>query len=708
MKKTIAWSFFVAVAIFIVLAGKFGYIQLIQSSALQKDVVDLRVKQIKELPERGKITDVNGRTLAMSLNAKNIAIYPNMMTSDKTRDKVATLLSTELKKYGVTYESVLKDTKLKDKKGKALPWYGVASRVEPEIAANIKKKDTSGAIEISDSPKRYYPNGNLASSILGYINHENNPGAGLELSLNSYLAGIPGYTLAELDSRKHTIPIGFQNASSPVAGQKVTLSIDSYIQYTLEQRLKQAMKEWNPESVHGIIMDPNTGEVIAMASMPNYDPNKYTKYDPKTWTNNPVGFTFEPGSVLKPIVMGIALNSGSVKPDQTYDDPGYYAPPNAGGAYIVHDAEGSTPGTKTLSDIISQSLNVGMDHVIQSVSNKTFIDGLKAAGFGKTTGIELPGEGTGIVANLNDPEHLNPVQKDTMAFGQGIAVTPIQEITAFSELINGGHKIQAHLMDKVTDNFGNVVYQAPSPSNEQVYKPEVSKLLRSYLLADWKGGTFKPVAVDGYDGGGKTGTANVTDGNGSGYGSKYISSVIGFVPYDHPKYVMLVDVVKPTVNGVAFGAMVAGPIFKDVMTQVLQYKDVPKTNPLPGETAVEKQQTIKVPNMEYFLYEDAKAYLEKQIPDVVIKKSGHGEVVVGQKYRDVSGVLHVTLVTQKINDQPYQNIPYLGSKTKEEVKSILDKYHIKATFHGSGKVKEQSVEPGVYSRKTDAVSFWLK
>lgn len=700
MKRTIVWSVMLAVGVFAVLAGKFGYIQLIQSHALQEDVVEMRVRQVKELPERGEVVDQQGKIMAMSLNAKDIAIYPNMISSEETRQKVADLLGEQLKKYGVTPEQVMKKMKTKGKEGKYVPWQGIARRVEPAIAKRIQEEGFAGIIEVSNSPKRYYPNGRLASSILGYVNHNNEPGSGIELSLNRYLSGTPGYTLAEMDYMQKQIPIGYQNISSPVAGQKVTLTLDSYIQYVLEKRLEQGMKEMKPKAIHAVILDPSNGNILAMASTPSFDPNRYTESPVSEHGRNAASYPYEPGSTFKPIYMAMALEGGYINGASTwYDGRGSI---NVQGANIKN-FDGRALGQMSLEDIITNSSNVGMIHISQTMTSEQTIAGLKKAGIGTKTGVELPNEERGLFPTVerlvNDPQ-----AKATISFGQGISTTPIQIASAFSSVINGGHKIKPTLVHQVEDAFGNVQYKRREKAGESLYSDKTVSLMKSYLKANSEKGSGKDYQIPGYDAGSKTGSAwKVEDGR---YKSgAIVGSFLGFVPYEKPQYVMLVVVDEP--EGIEFGGPSAGPIFKDVMTEVMRYKTVPHTKAIKEGEPVRSPKEVPVPNMEYFLFDDAKRHLEESVEGVRVEKEGEGEVVYDQEYAYSGSKLVVTLITEKVGGSPYQHIPHLRGKTKSETLDALKKSGIKAVFHGEGVVLEQGVKAGRYIKAEKKIHFWL-
>ncbi|MGF7535654.1 penicillin-binding transpeptidase domain-containing protein [Bacillus mexicanus] len=697
MKRTIARSLIVVFVLFLVITGKFAYIQLFQSDELQKETVDQRVRKIKELPERGEIVDSEGRTLAMSLNAKNIAVYPNIIKTKETRKNISKLLSDVL---DVSYKDVLKKVSSKNKKGEYQQWVSIANRVGPEKAEELKQSKYSGYIEISNAPKRYYPNGKLASTILGFVNYQSEPGAGLEMSLNHYLAGIPGYTIAEFDHSRKEIPIGFQTDSKPVAGNKVTLTVDSYIQYTLEQTLENVAKELKPERMHAIVMDPNTGKVLGMSSYPSFDPNDYTAANQSDINLNAASYVYEPGSTFKPVYMAAALNGGYINKDFTYYDGGTI---NVAGT-TIRNWDGGGLGRAGLQDIIVNSSNVGMINVSKSMTSEQTLKGIKKAGIGQKTGIELPNEEVGLIPSAKRLNN-DPVAKATVSFGQGISVTPIQLITSFSEIINGGYDILPTILEKVEDDFGNVQYEWKQDKKIRKYKQNTVDLMKSYLKANMEIGSGKNVQISGYDGGGKTGSAWKVE-NGRYASGKIIGSFMGFIPYDHPKYVMLAVVDDP--KGAEFGSTSGGPVFQQAMTEILRYKGEEKTVPDKGKKTIAKSKKMSVPDVSYELFDNAKQYIEDKVDGkVTIKKDGPGEVVVSQDYEYKDDTLVVNLKTVSIKGEGKSTyIPNVEGIDIDEAKKIFKKYNIKVTAHGSEKVEHQETKPGEYGKEISKIKLW--
>lgn len=666
------------------------WIQFVSSSALQEEVIKNRVKEIEQIAERGRITDRNGNILSMSLMTQDIAIYPNLIENENHQKRVAEVLSKNIK--GVEYEEVLEKAK------KTNQWERIARRVDPDITKKIKDENVGG-IEFKQSPKRFYPNGSLGGTFLGFVNQVNDPGAGLEISLNEYLAGIPGYTLAETTPMGNIIPVGFQNVVSPINGQNVQTTIDSYIQHILEDRLKTAVEELEPVSIHATIMEPKTGNIVAMASYPSFDPNHYEEFEPETWTNSPVNFTWEPGSIFKPLFMAAALNYGTIDGTEIYPS----------GRMEVHGVtlrdwnNGKGFGMLDLEGIIVNSSNVGMINIANTLSNEQIVEWLDKIGFNKTTGIQLPGEQIGY--NFPTVESLNrdPIRKATISFGQGISVSPIRMITSFSELINGGYKLNPSIVQEITDNFGNVLYKNNPTPKEVLYKPEVVEFSKQLLKENYFSGSGVTAQVEGYDGGGKTGTAWVVE-DGKYKEGAIIGSYIGFMPYENPKYTILVIVQEP--NGVEFGSEAANPIVKDVMTEILRYEGVRKNVLKEGEERIEPKH-IEIPNVSWLIYEDAIKKIKRETDEnVEFYKVGNGEVVIEQTYTYSNNQLNVFLHTKEIIEEEHYFIPILIGKSKEEVLEIFKNSELDITFRGTGRVKEQNIQEGRHF-KINNFQIWL-
>lgn len=686
-RQRLTFMAYLILVVFVLLACRFFYLQTFKSQHLQEKVVEQRVKEIVDKPERGRVIDKNGEVMAFSLMAKDISLYPNLITTKEHQEKLAKLLSKELK---MPYEKVMKKITAKDKNGNPLQWINVANRVDVDVAKRIQDSGLGG-IEIKNAPKRYYPNENTGSSILGFVNDEGEPGAGVELKLDRYLRGVPGYRLAETDSVGKVIPIGFENISTALDGQTVQLTTDNYLQHVVETSIEKTKKELNASSVHAVMMNPKTGAILAMASTPSYDPNKYSKYDKRTWTLNPATYVYEPGSTFKPVYMAMAMDMGAINDDtHFYDGAGTI---NVNGS-TIKNWDSRPLGDMGLRDIIINSSNVGMIHISRTMSSKETVDGLKKAGFGKPTGIELPGEEIGLFPT---PKSLDddPIRKATVSFGQGISITPVQLTQAFSEVINGGKKVNAHLVDKIEDKFGNTILDGDEHKDERVYKKSTSDNIKKYLNANMEEGSGKNMRVDGYKMGGKTGSAWLVE-NGRYVQGEIVGSFLGFAPYDDPEVALLVVVEKP--KGAEFGSTSAGPAWKEIMEETLRYKSLNEAN--------EKTKEIQIPDVRWMLADEAEKKIEKEVKDAKVKVEGKGEVVVDREYRYKNNKMEITLITEPVQDGKSYNIPNLIGKDEEEVNRLLKGTKLNIKYHGHGVVKEQSIQPGRYKGLDEPFVIW--
>jgi len=697
VKIKMIWLSRIVFAFFIIATFKVGYIQFIKSDDLQAEIIRERVREDVLLPERGNILDRKGNIMAMSLVMEDVAVNPNLIVSDKHQKRVAEVLSKNIK--GVSYNDVLKI--VKDSKSQ---YKVVAKRVPPAATKKIRESGVGG-IQISQTTKRLYPGGNTAGTILGFVNNNSEPGAGIEIKMNEFLAGKKGYTLAEMTPFGEIIPVGSQNVVSAVDGQNVQLTIDSYIQHVLEERLKKTVKELEPQEIHAVIMDPSNGDVLAMASYPSYSPSEYQKSNPSTWTNTPANFLYEPGSIFKPIFMAGGLESGALTGDEILQTGTTFV----NGTRIRDWNHGQGWGPQSLKGIIQNSSNVGMIKIAEKMTNKQIVETIDRANIGKTTGIELPGE----QATYNRPTEkslkADPVRRANISFGQGIMMTPIQIATAYSEIINGGHDLTPTLIKQVTDKNGNIIYTPKKPT-EKIYSESTTSKIRSYLKNNMEVGSATTAQVDGYDGGGKTGSAWYVE-NGAYVKGKIIGSYLGFYPYKNPKYTILISVKAP--KGVEFGSGAANPTAHDVMEEVLRYEGIKPTNKNSSsddgeEKKEEKTKTVDIPNMSWKTFDDAKAELKEKLgKEIKVKKEGSGEVVIDQKYSYKSGKVSVSLMTKKVKDNDVYYIPDLIGKSEKEVKSILGKYKINYRMHGENTVVEQTLEPGQYF-KLNNFQLWLE
>ncbi|MEI7818706.1 MAG: penicillin-binding protein 2 [bacterium] len=451
-------------------------------------------------------------------------------------------------------------------------------RIGQDEAQVISKLKLVGVI-LKDRDYRYYPEGALFGHILGYVNADSKGQYGVEEYFNDQLSGKDGKLKAVTDNQG--IPIATQDnvLTKPIDGRGVVLTIDRYVQGIAQKALKTAIDTNKSPSGSIIVMEPKTGAIKAMVNYPDYDPNNYGAVKPESYSNflnSSITNLFEPGSGFKPLTMAIGLKSGKIKPDSTFNDTGS----TTIGEYTITNAEKKSFGTVDMSLVIKNSINTGMVYILRMMGgdpNKItragkdiLYAGIQEFGFGKKTGIELAGEASG---RIKEPKAAD-IDYANMTFGQGIAVTNIQMISAIASIANGGKLVSPHVIDKEFTTEGTLKPVEHKPRNEQVMSEQTARDVAQMMIKVVEGGSGYLTRIPGYKIAGKTGTAQVPRADGKGYEeNKNIGSFIGFAPVESPKFVMLVRIDYPQTN--TFAERSAVPAFAEVTKELFKYYQVP-------------------------------------------------------------------------------------------------------------------------------------
>jgi len=443
-------------------------------------------------------------------------------------------------------------------------------KLSSDEASQIKEAKIVG-IYLTPENFRYYPGGQLASQLVGFVgsNGDQQKGMyGLESFWEKDLKGQAGQLTQEGDSRGRWIPITDRELQPAQNGADLILTINRTVQFEIEKILKQAMDKFTPDSGTIVVMDPKTGKILAMANQPSFDPNDFSKtQDISTFSNPAVSQPYESGSVFKVFTEAIGLDAGKTTPSSTYVDSGVVT--EAG--YSIHNSDLKANGVQTMTQVLEKSLNTGVIYIEKLVGNKLFSDYVKRFGFGQKTGIDLPGELAGNVLNLNDPK--TTINFFTASFGQGIAVTPIQLVTGYGALANSGMLMKPQIVDKMRYSDGRIQEIKPEEVRQVVSKTtadQMGQMLRS-VVTDGHG---KQADVPGYLVGGKTGTAQIAKAGGYEQGTN-TGSFGGYAPINDPQFVVLVKMVNP--RGVAWAESSAAPTFGRVMKFLLEYYNVKPT-----------------------------------------------------------------------------------------------------------------------------------
>lgn len=567
--------------VFLVIMGRLFYVMYINSNVYKTAALYQWRSDITINPKRGSILDRNGNELAVSIAAYRVDIDMNTLrvslkNSGMSMADLTTKLSSILNMDSTKVTKILYS---KSPNGNPVKFATLARQKDKAQADAITSLKIQGLI-ISDDSQRNYINNNFLASTLGYTNTDGNGVAGVEQSYNDVLTGIPGKQVLETDNKKKTLPYQDSQYVAPVDGKNVELTVDQHIQKFAEDAADKALTDNKAKSVTITIMNPKNGEVLAMVSKPDYNPNNPGAAISGTstpvqdlWKNNAVQNTFEPGSIFKVTTAYTGMITGAVDDTTIFTDPGSILVDKVAiNCWVL-----SGHGTESFSDIIKNSCNVGFVELGQRIEAKgkgNILKYIKIFGFGQKTGIDLPGETSGIVRSA---DKTNNVDLANISFGQGVSVSSVQYLAAFNSEANGGTWIRPHVMKEIehTDiNNKTVVDKTYDNLGEKnILDKNTLVTLRGYLrrVVSDPTGVGHAADVPGLDIAGKTGTAQKSDPKTGGYApGKYMSSFAGMAPYIDPKITMLVSVDEPD-PGKYYASQVAAPVAKDLFTEIFNY-----------------------------------------------------------------------------------------------------------------------------------------
>ncbi|MCR8745358.1 stage V sporulation protein D [Romboutsia lituseburensis] len=609
-KKRLVLVLILACALFLGLTMRTGYLQLVKGEWLSTKATDQQTREIPIEPKRGTIYDKNMKELAVSVTKYTVWCKP---VEVKDKKEAAKTVSTIL---GKEYEDVFK---LVSKKNMAL--VKIERWIDDDKATKIREAKIPG-IWVAEDNQRYYPYGNFAPYVLGHTSSDSQGIAGIEMNYDKHLKGKSGKLIVSTDASGREIPRGMEKYYEPTQGDGLVLTIDEVIQHYSEKAAQKAYELNNAKRVTVVAMDPRTGDILSLASKPDYNPNdprtpiypyyeeELDKYDDKNkikgyyqmWRNPVVSDTYEPGSTFKIITSSAGLEENVIKDGEKFTCTGGVT---IAGQRLKCWRHYRPHGEQTFEQGVQNSCNPVFMEVGKRLGVKKMYDYIEAFGFMDKTGIDLPGEGKGI---LHNEKNVGPVELATISFGQANSLTPIQLITAISSVANDGNLMKPRVVKGYTDNKGNMTEEIPPKVVRQVISKQTSEKMMSILESVVSVGSGNKAYIPGYRIGGKTGTAQkVIDGR---YASgKYICSFIGIAPTDNPQIVVLAIVDEPT-GVMAFGSSTAGPIVKEVMNDSLKYLGVEPKYSEKEKKEFEKTQ-VEVPDVRNLPIEDAVKELEE-------------------------------------------------------------------------------------------------
>lgn len=564
------WALRLLMAAFAILALRYGWLQLVRGDDLAARVHhESGEAEVVQSP-RGAILDRNGKELAVSLMMKSLFIDPNNVeNASDVAAKLAPLV-------GLSEAEILRDIA----QGGGFVW--VKHFLTMDEAAAVRRlirEEGYNCLGFQDEPRRFYPNDELAAHILGFVGTDDIGLDGIEQAYDKLIKGEKVETYVQMDNASSRPILDSIFARHQYEGDQcktIELTIDATMQFMVEEALDAAAADTNPQAVTAVVMDPKTGEILAMASRPTYNPNRFGEYPADVWKNRAVSSVYEPGSTFKSIVAAAALQEEVVAPNDWFHDPGFVLVSDQ----RIQNWNGESFGTVTFTDVVKYSLNTGFALVGLDLGAARLTEYAKRFGFGSLTGIELPAEEEGI---LLDPAEMRDSDIATMSIGQSIAVTPLQLVTAMSAIANDGILMKPHIVKSIRNADGSVYEETRPEEVRRAIESVTDKTLTGLLEQVVATGGGAKAQVAGYRIAGKTGTAEKVDPDKGGYmAGRYIASFCGFAPVEDPRLTLLVVIDDP--SGIYYGGQIAAPVAGRIFSQLLRYLHIePSGDPFAGE-----------------------------------------------------------------------------------------------------------------------------
>ena len=608
--KRIKILFLVLLFCFLLIILRVFYVQIIDYKKLNKYAKNLWSRDLPVEANRGKILDRNGVVLADNITTTSLVLIP---TQIKNKKKTTRLLADILNvSYEEMKEHVYKQTSIERV-------HPEGRRLSYEVSDKIASLKLDGVYLVKES-KRSYPYKNLLSHVLGYVGIDNQGLSGIELQYDKYLTGKSGAIKYFSDAKGNKLNLT-DIYVAPQDGMNITLTIDINIQKSLERELDNIVDMFSPDNALAIVIEPNTGEILAMSSRPDYDPNNYQNYNTETLSRNlPIWSSYEPGSTFKIITTSAAVEENVVdlKKDHFYDSGSV----NVDGS-ILRCWKAGGHGEQTMLQVLQNSCNPGFVKMGQLLGKEKLFEYIDKFGFGEKTGVDLNGEGEGIIFNLNQ---VGNVELATTAFGQGVSVTPIQQVRAVSAVVNGGTLYTPYIVKNISENeTGTIIKQYKKKKIRNVISKKTSNIMKKALESVVAKGGGKSAYIEGYRIGGKTGTAQKVK-DGQYMVGNYIMSFMAIVPSNDPKAVLYLAIDNPK-NTALLSSYTTTPIARRILLDIIDALDIEKQeNGLKKDLEWSDIPTHKIPNVVGLSLDDAKKKLKK----FTIEYTGSGKKVVSQ------------------------------------------------------------------------------
>lgn len=698
------------VLIFVLLIFRLIYWQIFQHSRLKEELYSQLTTTITISPKRGTIYDTNNKAIAISAEVDTVSINPNLIVCSDEDDpeyEYKTKILKERVSRALSDIFELDYNEVAEKVASTKSVETIIRKVEQDKITQLKnwmkENKVYSGINIDTDTKRYYPYDNLASNLIGFCGSDNQGLAGLESRWNSTLTGTPGKLTTATDAVEDAIPDKNEQYVDVENGSDLTLSIDINVQSIAEKYLKQAVTEGScAGGGNVIIMKPTTGDILAMATYPNYNlndpftPNETAgvNWDKQTlteknnnlqlmWRNTAVSNTYEPGSTFKIITASIGLEENLTDTDISNDF-------NCSGHEDIYGTKiscwkTSSHGSLTLRGALMQSCNPALMQLGKRIGAETLYKYYKAFGLFDKTGIATSGEANSYFYDLED---VGPVELATMSFGQRFTITPIQLITAVSGIVNDGVMMKPRLVKQISNPDTNSVTTIEPTKVRQIVSKETSSKICNMLESVVTDGTAQYGQVKGYSIGGKTGTSEPPPGKEDEVG--FVASYIAITPAENPEIVILVTLYNPKAANHSGGGL-AGPVVSQILSEVLPYLGV-SSSITTTETNTETEPTITLPDVRNKTFAEAKSILEDLGFSINIKQTSNDTIIVNQVPKPGSGLIQnskITLYAENDTTAVSTTVPNLKGKSLAEAKNALKAKNLNIHYTGSGTVISQ-------------------
>ncbi|NLY10371.1 MAG: PASTA domain-containing protein [Firmicutes bacterium] len=650
---------------------RLGYLQIPSKRRLEQIARGQRISPTTVDAQRGAILDRNFQTLAVSIGADAVWVVPSEIEDfEATAKNLAPYLS-------LSESEIL--TQLKSRNNN----FYLERKLTPQASQAIRDMRMPG-IRLLERPQRFYPHKTMAAHVLGIAGVDNQGLEGLEYQYESLLAGTPGTYVVERDAARREIPAGESDFIPPVNGYDLVLTLDATIQFIAEKELEKAVLETKSEKGLILIVNQKTGEILANAIYPTFDPNDYQKYPASARRNIAVTDQYEPGSTFKIVTAAAALDLGLTHPERMFETIAVW---EVGGGKI-HNVSSRVGGSHSFKTAFIESNNITFAQISVEMGPHGYYPYLRTFGFGSRLGIDFPGEARGIVPYPGSIAHGETLQWANIGFGQGVAVTPIQLLMSVAAIGNGGKVMRPYYVKEIRDSLGKIVEITESEVLSQPISESTAQTLNNLLRSTVVEGTANLAEISGYYVAGKTGTAQVPEQG--VYGENRIASFVGYAPYDNPQVAALVVLYSPQTE-IKYGGVLAAPLFATVVEQTLEYLKVPRRI-----ASNEKGSTVVVPNVRNYPTEQAIVVLTEL--GLKVNAENTGSLVLEQIPNPGTRVPRnstVDLIYYDQDDLQMIKVPSVIGMSIRDATVKLTESSLRVQIQGSGVAKSQRPQAGV-------------